>query len=88
MWELLGIAVCLYEIGGFDIYKDRLKIGDATLQRNKIGCGTAGNGIVNLVGNRSSDNAKYGFIQISNSGNPDKDEVLAGIRIYGNGLVR
>ena len=76
------------EIGGFDIYKDRLKIGDATLQRNKIGCGTAGNGIVNLVGNRSSDNAKYGFIQISNSGNPDKDEVLAGIRIYGNGLVR
>ena len=76
------------EIGGFDIYKDSLKIGDATLQRNKIGCGTAGNGIVNLVGNRSSDNAKYGFIQISNSGNPDKDEVLAGIRIYGNGLVR
>ena len=76
------------EIGGFDIYKDRLKIGDATLQRNKIGCGTAGKGIVNLVGNRESDNAKYGFIQISNSGNPDKDEVLAGIRIYGNGLVR
>ena len=75
-------------IGGFDIYEDHLKIGDATLQRNKIGCGTAGNGIVNLVGNRTSDNAKYGFIQISNSGNPDKDEVLAGIRIYGNGLVR
>ena len=76
------------EIGGFDIHSDDLSIGDATLQRNKIGCGTAGNGIVNLVGNRSSDNAKYGFIQISNSGNPDKDEVLAGIRIYGNGLVR
>ena len=75
-------------IGGFDIYSDNLSIGDATLQRNKIGCGTAGNGIVNLVGNRSSDNAKYGFIQISNSGNPDKDEVMAGIRIYGNGLVR
>ena len=76
------------EIGGFDIYDDHLNIGDATLQRNKIGCGTAGKGIVNLVGNRESDNAKYGFIQISNSGNPDKDEVLAGIRIYGNGLVR
>ena len=76
------------EIGGFEIHADKLKIGDATLQRNKIGCGTAGKGIVNLVGNRESDNAKYGFIQISNSGNPDKDEVLAGIRIYGNGLVR
>ena len=76
------------KIGGFEIDTDNLSIGDATLQRNKIGCGTAGNGIVNLVGNRSSDNAKYGFIQISNSGNPDKDEVLAGIRIYGNGLVR
>ena len=73
-------------IGGFDIYKDCLKIGDATLQRDKIGCGTAGNGIVNLVGNRSSDNAKYGFIQISNSGN--SDDCLDGIRIYGNGLVR
>ena len=76
------------EIGGFEIHADKLKIGDATLQRDKIGCGTAGKGIVNLVGNRESDNAKYGFIQISNSGNPDKDEVLAGIRIYGNGLVR
>ena len=76
------------EIGGFDIHSNDLSIGDATLQRNKIGCGTAGKGIVNLVGNRESDNAKYGFIQISNSGNPDKDEVLAGIRIYGNGLVR
>lgn len=76
------------EIGGFEIHADNLKIGDATLQRNKIGCGTAGKGIVNLVGNRESNNAKYGFIQISNSGNPDKDEVLAGIRIYGNGLVR
>ena len=76
------------EIGGFEIHADNLKIGDATLQRNKIGCGTAGRGIVNLVGNRESNNARYGFIQISNSGNPDKDEVLAGIRIYGNGLVR
>ena len=75
------------EIGGFEIHADNLKIGDATLQRNKIGCGTAGRGIVNLVGNRESNNARYGFIQISNSGNPDKDEVLAGIRIYGNGLV-
>lgn len=76
------------EIGGFEIHADKLKIGDATLKADKIGCGTAGKGIVNLVGNRESDNAKYGFIQISNSGNPDKDEVLAGIRIYGNGLVR
>ena len=73
-------------IGGFDIHSDNLSIGDATLQKDIIGCGSAGYGIVNIVGNRSSDNARFGYIQLSNSGNPD--ECLAGIRIYGNGLVR
>ena len=74
------------KIGGFEIETDNLSIGDATLQRDRIGCGSAGYGIVNIVGDRSSDNARFGYIQLSNSGN--SNECLAGIRIYGNGLVR
>ena len=74
------------KIGGFEIDTDNLSIGDATLRRDRIGCGSAGYGIVNVVGNRSSDNARFGYIQLSNSGNPDT--CLAGIRICGNGLVR
>ena len=74
------------KIGGFEIETDNLSIGDATLRRDRIGCGSAGYGIVNIVGDRSSDNARFGYIQLSNSGNPDT--CLAGIRIYGNGLVR
>ena len=74
------------KIGGFEIDTDNLSIGDATLRRDRIGCGSAGYGIVNIVGDRSSDNARFGYIQLSNSGN--SDECLAGIRIYGNGLVR
>ena len=74
------------EIGGFNIGTDNLSIGDATLRRDRIGCGSAGYGIVNIVGNRSSDNARFGYIQLSNSGN--SDTCLDGIRIYGNGLVR
>ena len=77
------------EIGGFDIHSDNLKIGDATLRRDRMGCGSAGYGIVNIVGNRRSDNARFGFIQLSNSGNfSEGKECLDGIRIYGNGLVR
>lgn len=74
------------KIGGFEIKTDNLSIGDATLRRDRMGCGSAGYGIVNIVGNRSSDNARFGYIQLSNSGNPDT--CLDGIRIYGNGLVR
>ena len=74
------------KIGGFEIDTDNLSIGDATLRRDRIGCGSAGYGIINIVGNRSSDNARFGYIQLSNSGN--SNECLAGIRIYGNGLVR
>ena len=74
------------KIGGFEIETDNLSIGDATLRRDRIGCGSAGYGIVNIVGNRSSDNARFGYIQLSNSGN--SNACLAGIRIYGNGLVR
>ena len=74
------------KIGGFNIYSDNLSIDDATLRADRMGCGSAGYGIVNIVGNRKSDNARFGYIQLSNSGNPDT--CLAGIRIYGNGLVR
>ena len=74
------------EIGGFNIHSDNLSIHDATLRADRMGCGSAGYGIVNIVGDRRSDNARFGYIQLSNSGNPDT--CLAGIRIYGNGLVR
>ena len=74
------------KIGGFEINTDNLSIGDATLRKDRIGCGSAGYGIVNIVGYKSSDNARFGYIQLSNSGNPDT--CLDGIRIYGNGLVR
>ena len=74
------------KIGGFEIKTDNLSIGDATLRKDRMGCGSAGYGIVNIVGDRSSDNARFGYIQLSNSGN--SNECLAGIRIYGNGLVR
>ena len=74
------------EIGGFNIHSDNLSISDATLRADRMGCGSAGYGIVNIVGDRRSDNARFGYIQLSNSGN--SDECLDGIRIYGNGLVR
>ena len=74
------------EIGGFNIHSDNLSIHDATLRADRMGCGSAGYGIVNIVGDRRSDNARFGYIQLSNSGNPDT--CLDGIRIYGNGLVR
>ena len=74
------------EIGGFTIGTDNLHINDATLRADRMGCGSAGYGIVNIVGDRRSDNARFGYIQLSNSGN--SDTCLDGIRIYGNGLVR
>ena len=73
-------------IGGFTIGTDNLHVHDATLRADRIGCGSAGYGIVNIVGDRRSDNARFGYIQLSNSGN--SDTCLDGIRIYGNGLVR
>lgn len=71
-------------IGGFTIGTDQLRVGDAILSRYKMGCGSAGYGIVNLVGGPGRDD-NYGYIQISNSGNPTV--CLDGIRIYGNGRV-
>lgn len=69
------------QIGGFTIGSSDLTRGDAKVSAYLIGCGSAGNGIVNLVGNSST----YGYIQISNSGDPYN--CLDGIRIYGDGHV-
>ena len=46
--------------------------------------------MVNLVGNRSAYPDRYGFIQISNSGNllNGADTCLDGIRIFGDGSIR
>ena len=70
-------------IGGFTIGSTTLSRGDAIVSADKIGCGSAGYGIVNLVG--ATGAGDFGYIQISNSGNPTT--ALDGIRIYGNGKV-
>lgn len=70
----------------------------AILSYNKIGAGKAGYGVVILRGSTRDDgdihsggdgdystDKKYGFIQISNTGDPD--ECRGGIRIYGNGHI-
>lgn len=72
-------------IGGFTISSSQLKRGDALMSQDVIGCGKAGYGIVNLSGNHSSGDERYGYIQISNSGDPD--DCRSGIRIYGNGVI-
>ena len=73
------------QVGDFNILGGNLTVGDALLSRNRIGCGKAGNGIINLVGNNDSGRGLYGYIQISNSGDPT--DCRDGIRIYGNGAV-
>lgn len=71
------------DIGGFTIGATNLKRGDAVVSANIIGCGSAGKGIVNLVGDTGVGD--FGYIQISNDGNPQT--CLDGIRIYGDGHV-
>lgn len=73
-------------IGGFTIGASRLTRGDAALSENVIGCGSAGYGLVNLVG-KSTDygQGNMGYIQISNSGSPGA--CYDGIRIFGDGKV-
>ena len=68
-------------IGGFTIGSTELTRGDAKVSAYQMGCGRAGYGIVNMVGNSNT----YGYIQISNSGDPTN--CLDGIRIYGNGKI-
>lgn len=74
-------------IGGAEIKADALQYGsNSKFSEFQIGCGYAGRGIVNIVGNKTGSNSRYGYIQISNSGDPEncKD----GIRIYGNGIIK
>lgn len=73
------------QIGGFTIGQTQLKRNDALVSQNVIGCGSAGSGIVNMVGAAGSGDERFGYIQISNSGDPTT--CLDGIRIYGNGHV-
>ena len=80
-----GLYAISGEIGGFTIGSTSLTRGNAAISESVMGCGVAGLGIVNIVGNKSSGNARYGYIQISNSGNPN--DCRDGIRIYGNGVV-
>lgn len=71
-------------IGGAEIKSDRLQYtSNSKFSKAQIGCGEAGRGIVNLVGD--TGNNDFGYIQISNSGDPTT--CLNGIRIYGNGRV-
>lgn len=75
------------QIGGAEIKADALQYGsNSKFSEFQIGCGYAGQGIVNIVGNKTGSNSRYGYIQISNSGDPEtcKD----GIRIYGNGIIK
>ena len=72
-------------IGGFTIGATQLKRSDALVSQNVIGCGSAGSGIVNMVGAAGSGDERFGYIQISNSGDPTT--CLDGIRIYGNGHI-
>lgn len=75
------------EIGGATITASALQYGsNSEFSEYHVGCGYAGRGIVNLVGNKTGNNSKYGYIQISNSGNPN--DCRDGIRIYGNGIIK
>ena len=74
-------------IGGAEITASALQYGsNSKFSEYHVGCGYAGKGIVNLVGNKTGNNSKYGYIQISNSGDPD--DCRDGIRIYGNGIIK
>ena len=70
------------KLGGFTLASGIIESLDhnVAFTRSHIGCGLAGNGIINIVG----DNG-LAYIQISNSGN--YEECLSGIRIYSNGDV-
>ena len=81
-----GLYAILGQIGGFDIGTLKLTRGTAELSQYRMGCGEAGYGIVNLIGNKSGAPDNYGCIQLANSGNFDTP--LDGIRIYGNGWIR
>lgn len=85
-------------IGDWRIYNGVMDItngASAILAKNRIGCGHAGYGLVimrgdtrsnsEIKGDPSSTDLRFGFIQISNSGDPN--DCRGGIRIFGNGHV-
>ena len=67
------------QIAGFTISSSTLSVGDAMLAANRMGCGSGGHGIVNIVG--GTTNASNCYIALSNSGR--FNQCLDGIRIYG-----
>lgn len=69
-------------IGGFAIKSDSIGTGDAIFKKDRFGCGTAGLGMINLVGQNQERN---GYIQLSTSGT--WADCRNGIRIYGDGRV-
>ena len=73
------------KIAGFTISSSNLVNGDSIFDRDRIGCGSAGNGIVNILGSSVGDSRPYGCIQLSNSGNWQNP--LDGIRIFGDGRI-
>lgn len=74
-------------IAGFTINSDKLAVGDAEISRYRMSCGLAGSGIVHILGNSNDQDAKYGMLQLSNSGNWENYTCLDGIQIYGNGKI-
>ena len=78
-------------IAGFTIGGDALTVGDARISPYIMGCGLAGYGIVNIVGNdQNVAGGRFGYIQISNSGGLEEGVMVCrgGLRIFGNGLIR
>lgn len=80
------ITAATGKVGGADIGTNSLSYTtNSIFSRDRIGCGYAGYGIVNLVGNQSSSRGRYGYIQLSNSGS--YDDCRDGLRLYGNGVI-
>ena len=71
-------------IAGFTIGNNSLHVEDTRISPTVIGCGSAGYGIVNIVGG-GSDSTSKGYLQLSNSGDPY--DCRGGIRIFGSGKI-
>jgi hypothetical protein len=71
------------KIAGFNIGNYELTVNDTKISPTTIGCGEAGNGIINLHAGTGVDDT---YLQISTAGDPNscKD----GIRIFYNGTVQ
>lgn len=76
-------------IGGFRIKQNELSVGDAVLSPYVVGCGYAGYGLANLVGNRPDTES---YLQLSVSGTPIDagydTGCMDGVRIFASGKVQ